>query len=76
MSSLFAPAFAQMSPDPFSVQWRDRPHIKYSTGHRMDYYLECRGNEAAEQVRSKLWEFALAFETWGPQPDTTPVFST
>ena len=35
----------------------------------MDYYLECRGDEAAEQVRSKLREFGLNFEPWGPQPD-------
>lgn len=57
-------------------QWRDGPHIKYTTGHRCDYYLECRGNEAAEQVRSKLREFGLAFETWGPQPESTSVDAT
>ncbi|MHB8954456.1 MAG: hypothetical protein ACYC4U_15910 [Pirellulaceae bacterium] len=56
-------------------QWRDEPHIKYSTGHHCDYYFECRGNEAAEQVRSKLREFGLAFESWGPQPNVTPIFS-
>ena len=50
-------------------QWRDGPLVKYSTGHRCDYYLECRGDEAAEQVRSKLREFGLEFEPWGPQPD-------
>ena len=50
-------------------QWRDGPLVKYTTGHRCDYYLECRGDEAAEQVRSKLREFGLNFEPWGPQPD-------
>ena len=50
-------------------QWQDGPVVKYSTGHRMDYYLECRGDEAAEQVRSKLREFGLEFEPWGPQTD-------
>ena len=50
-------------------QWRDGPEVKYSTGHRCDYYLECRGDQAAEAVRSKLREFGLAFETWGPQPE-------
>lgn len=50
-------------------QWRDGPQVKYTTGHRMDYYLECRGDEAAEQVRAKLREFRLDFEPWGPQPD-------
>ena len=54
-------------------QWRDGPHIKYSTGHHCDYYFECRGSEAAEQVRSTLREFGLAFETWRPQPNVTPV---
>ena len=46
-------------------QWPAGPHIKYGTGHRCDYYFECRGNEAAEQVRSKLREFGLAFERGG-----------
>ncbi|NLS97500.1 MAG: hypothetical protein GXX96_35620 [Planctomycetaceae bacterium] len=50
-------------------QWRDGPQIKYSTGHNCDYYLECRGDDAAEQVRAKLREFGLSFEPWGPQPD-------
>jgi hypothetical protein len=50
-------------------QWVNGPDVKYSTGHRCDYYLECRGDEAAEQVRSKLREFGLNFELWGPQPD-------
>lgn len=50
-------------------QWRDGPYIKYSTGHRCNYYFECRGNEAAEQVQSKLREFGLAFELWGPQAE-------
>ena len=50
-------------------QWMNGPQVKYSTGHRMDYYLECRGDEAAEQVRSKLREFGLSFEPWGPQSD-------
>ena len=57
-------------------QWRDGPEVKYSTGHRMDYYLECRGDEAAEQIGAKLREFGLEWEPWGPQPDVTPVFST
>ena len=48
------------------------PQVKYSTGHRMDYYLECRGDEAAEQVRSKLREFGLNFEPWGPQMPWRP----
>lgn len=50
-------------------QWMNGPQVKYTTGHRCDYYLECRGDEAAEQVRSKLREFGLDFEPWGPQPD-------
>jgi len=50
-------------------QWHDGPQVRYTTGHRCDYYLECRGDEAAEQVRSKLREFGLNFEPWGPQPD-------
>jgi hypothetical protein len=54
-------------------QWRDGPHITYTTGHRCDYYLECRGNEAAEQVRSKLRDFGLVFEPWGPQPEPVSV---
>lgn len=57
-------------------QWRDGPNIKYSTGHRCDYYLECRGSEAAEQVRSRLRELGLTFEPWGPQPQGTPVNGT
>lgn len=48
-------------------QWRDGPEIKYCTGHRCDCFLECRGDEAAEQVRSKLQEMGLPFTTWGPQ---------
>ncbi len=48
--------------------WRDGPEVKYSTGHRMDYYIECRGDEAADKVRARLQEFGLAFEPWGPQP--------
>lgn len=47
-------------------QWHDGPQVKSSTGHRMDYYFECRGDEAAEQVRSKLRDFGLNFEPWGP----------
>ena len=49
-------------------QWRSSPGVKYSTGHRMDYYFECRGNEAAEEVRMKLREFGIEFEPWGPTP--------
>jgi hypothetical protein len=48
--------------------WRDGPEVKYTTGHRTDYYLTCRGDEAVERVRAKLREFGLAFEPWGPQP--------
>lgn len=50
-------------------QWRDRPDIRYTTGHGMDYYIECRGDEAAERVRAKLGELRLAWEPWGPQPE-------
>jgi hypothetical protein len=50
-------------------QWRDGPHVKYTTGHNVDYYLECRGDEVAEQVRARFREFGLAFEPWGPQPE-------
>jgi len=49
-------------------QWRDGPEVKYSNGHRMDYYLTCRGDEAAERVRARLREFGLQFEPCGPQP--------
>ena len=49
--------------------WRDGPEIKYTTGHGMDYYLTCRGDSAAEQVRARLRELGLAFEPWGPQPE-------
>jgi sugar (pentulose or hexulose) kinase len=51
-------------------QWRDGPEIKYTTGHQLDYYLTCQGDDAAEQVRVKLREFGLKWEPWGPQPDT------
>lgn len=50
-------------------QWRDGPEVKYSTGHRMDYYIECRGEEAAEKVRVKLAELSLNWEPWGPQQE-------
>ena len=50
-------------------QWRDGPEVKYSTGHRMDYYFECRGDEAAERVRAKLRVLGLEWEPWGPQPE-------
>lgn len=50
-------------------QWRDGPETKYTTGHRMDYYLTCRGDEAVERVRAKFGEFGLEFESWGPQPE-------
>ena len=56
-------------------QWRDGPHVKYSTEPRMDYYFECRGDEAAEQVQARLREFGLEFESWGPQPDTTAALA-
>jgi hypothetical protein len=48
-------------------QWREGPDVKY-TSHRMDYFIECRGDEAADKVRAKLREFGLTFEPWGPQP--------
>lgn len=54
-------------------QWRDGPQVKYRTGHRCDYYLECRGHESAEAVRARLREFGLAFEPWGPQPEAILV---
>lgn len=47
-------------------QWRDGPEVKYTTGH-MTYFVECRGDEAAERVRSRLGEFGLTVEPWGPQ---------
>jgi hypothetical protein len=50
-------------------QWQDGPNIKYTTGHRMDYYLECRGDEAAQRVRENLRGFGLEWESWGPQPE-------
>ena len=56
-------------------QWRDGPHVKYSTEARMDYYFECRGDEAAEQVQARLREFGLEFEFWGPQPGTTAALA-
>ena len=49
--------------------WRDGPEVKYTTGHQMDYYLECRGDESAERVRAKLKELGLEWEPWGPQPE-------
>jgi hypothetical protein len=50
-------------------QWRVGPEVKCRNGHRMDYYVECRGDEAAERVRAKLRKFGLEFESWGPQPE-------
>ena len=38
----------------------------YTTEH-ITYFFECRGDEAAERVRSQLGEFGLTLETWGPQ---------
>jgi hypothetical protein len=50
-------------------QWRDGPEVKYTTGPRMDYYLTCRSDKAAEQVRASVQGFGLVFESWGPQPE-------
>jgi hypothetical protein len=48
-------------------EWRDGQDTKYTTGHGMEYFFECRGDEAAERVRSRLSEFGLTVEPWGPQ---------
>lgn len=50
-------------------QWREGPEIKYTTGHGMDYYVECRGDAVAERVWAKLGEFGLKWQPWGPQPE-------
>jgi hypothetical protein len=50
-------------------QWQSGPQTKYSTGHNCDYFFECLGDDAAEQVKSRLRGFGLEFEPWGPQPD-------
>jgi hypothetical protein len=48
-------------------EWRDGQDTSYTTGHGMTYFFECHGDEAADRVRSKLAEFALSVEPWGPQ---------
>ena len=48
-------------------KWQDGPEVKYTTGQGMTYLIECRGDEAAERVRSKLSDFGLTAESWGPQ---------
>ena len=50
-------------------EWRDGQDTTYTTQH-MIYLIECRGDEAAERVRSQLAEFGLTLETWGPQAAT------
>ena len=50
----------------FLDKWQDGRDTTYTTGHSMDYFFECRGDQAAEQVRSKLGEFGLEVESWGP----------
>jgi hypothetical protein len=47
-------------------EWRDGEGTSYTTEH-ITYFFECRGDEAAERVRSRLREFGLTPETWGPQ---------
>ena len=47
-------------------KWQDSQDTKYTTGHSMDYFIECRGDEAADRVRSQLDEFGLTVEPWGP----------
>lgn len=50
-------------------RWRDASDVKYTPGHRLDYYLECRGDVAAQQVQAKLRELGLEWQGWGPQLD-------
>ena len=47
-------------------KWQDGQDTNYTTGHSMDYFFECRGDEAAERVRSRLGDFGLTVESWGP----------
>jgi len=46
--------------------WRNAPTVNYTTGSRTDYYFLCRGDTAAEEVRSQLANFGLKLDCWGP----------
>jgi hypothetical protein len=46
--------------------WQD--DVKYRVGHRTDYYIDCLGDDAAEQLRANLRALDVDFEPWGPQP--------
>lgn len=46
--------------------WRSDPNISYTTGGRADYYFSCRGDVAADMVRSQLRIVGLKLESWGP----------
>jgi len=45
---------------------RQAPNVSYTTGGRADYYLLCRGDVAADEVRSQLAGYGLKVEPWGP----------
>lgn len=46
--------------------WRDGPTVSYMTGGRADYFFTCRGDVAADEVRSQLTGFGLTLGAWGP----------
>lgn len=45
--------------------WQD--DVKYREGHRKDYFIDCLGEEAADQLRANLRALRLDFEPWQPQ---------
>jgi len=47
--------------------WQDT--VKYGVGIRMDGYIDCLDDEAAEQLRASLRHFGLYFTPWQPQPE-------
>lgn len=46
--------------------WRDGPTVTYMTDGRADYFFTCRGDVAADEVRSQLTGFGLTLGAWGP----------